>query len=113
MKKLFNVLLLIVIFLNLLTIGFSSSIVYKALWNLSFKPGFTIENKINYVKESTDINELKKTMIEDLEQRKQYIKDKDDYTNAVFFYGIIVLLSTGCCLILSLVLKRNVNKAFS
>lgn len=110
MQKKTNILSVIAICITLITICFSTLIVYKTFWNVPLMPGFFIEDSIEYVNQSTNINDLKIFILNDFEIRKRNNPGREAYIYDMFFYGIVVFLSALGSLILLFILKRKIKQ---
>jgi hypothetical protein len=112
MKKASFSLMIITIALNLLIGVLVSLILYKTIWHVEIKPGFFITEKIRFINETIDINELKDYMRSELATRAILNKEKNEYINSVLLYScltiIITFFSLLCCFILMFRLKRKI-----
>jgi len=112
MKNTSKIFLSILICLNFIVMISASLTVYRTFWKLSLKPGYFIEDKIEYVENSTDIKELQAFILKDFSNRKQLAQEEEGYVNTIFISGVIVLVSAACSCVFLFYVKKDIKSFF-
>lgn len=112
MKKVNTKITFTSICLSLAIIVSSSVVIYKTFFRINIMPnatGILIDEKINYAKQSVEINDLKQFIISEFKNKEVLIRENDHYINIVFLLGITIFTFAVLGLILSFILMKRLK----